>query len=163
MFQDVERTAYAPRERPVMVWDGRCGFCKYWISVWKSKTGEKLLYQTYQESASDFGDIPEEKFREAVRLIEQDGQVYGGPDAAFRSMFYYPQPITFWHKLYRKVWLFRKISDYGYWFVTSHRPFMLTLSKMMWGSNPADRKSYWLAYVTVVAISILIILFNNDS
>ncbi|MGI8893042.1 MAG: thiol-disulfide oxidoreductase DCC family protein, partial [Bacteroidia bacterium] len=69
-----------------MVWDGECGFCHYWIIRWKMITGDKIEYNTFQNVAGNFPDIPVDRFREAVRLIETDGSISSGPKAAFRSL-----------------------------------------------------------------------------
>ena len=157
MYQEISKTSFLPK-RPMMVWDGECNFCKYWISIWKSKTGENISYETYQNVITDIPDIQEQFFEKAVRLIELDGRIFGGPDAAFRSMLYYKTPVGLWHRLYHRFWLFRKISDYGYKFVTEHRTFMLTLSKMMFGSNPLERKFYWLWYLSSMITALIFLL-----
>ncbi|UII31393.1 DCC1-like thiol-disulfide oxidoreductase family protein [Fulvivirga ulvae] len=133
----MKRTLYPPAKKPVMVWDGKCGFCQYWITVWKKHTGGAIEYVTFQRQAGRFPDIPESYFEGAVRLIEPDGRVYNGPDAAYRSMRYYKRrPVSFFHRWYTRSGFFRAISDYGYHFVTTHRPFMLKLSKLIFGSRP---------------------------
>ena len=136
MFKKLNRTLYPPSSRPVMVWDGECGFCKYWIRVWEKRTGESIEYVTFQHQADRFPDIPKKYFEDAVRLIEPDGKIYDGPDAAYRSMQYYKRkPVKVFHKWYKNNRLFKTISDYGYHFVTTHRPFMLKLSKLIFGRN----------------------------
>lgn len=57
MFESIERVS-SPPAKPTMVWDGECGFCKYWISVWQSKTGDKLQYKKYQDVYERFQSIP---------------------------------------------------------------------------------------------------------
>ena len=136
MFKKLSRTFYPP-DRPVMVWDGKCGFCRYWISVWKKRTNESIEYVTFQDHADRFPDIAVEYFEGAVRLIEPDGTIYNGPDAAYRSMRYYKdKPVKLFHRWYARSRFFKRISDYGYHFVTTHRPFLLKLSKLIFGSKP---------------------------
>ena len=99
MFTKFYRTNYPPTEKPMMVWDGECGFCKYWVTRWKMYTGDRITYKTYQEVASQFKDIPLKEFKKASRLIEPNGSVYSGPDSAYRS-FVIKQSIA--HKVLLK-------------------------------------------------------------
>lgn len=35
-------------DRPIMIWDGECGFCARWIKRWERITGDKIQYVQYQ-------------------------------------------------------------------------------------------------------------------
>ena len=48
----------APREKPLLVYDGNCGFCRLWIDRWRVITGDRLLYAPFQEAAEQFPQIP---------------------------------------------------------------------------------------------------------
>ena len=78
MFSKIERTAYPPNEKPLMVFDGNCGFCKYWVIRWKKISGLEVDYRPYQEVAINFQDISENHLKEAVRYIDLDGNVFTG-------------------------------------------------------------------------------------
>ncbi|MDN3725462.1 DCC1-like thiol-disulfide oxidoreductase family protein [Aequorivita sp. SDUM287046] len=143
MFSKIQRTAFPPLEKPMMVWDGECGFCKYWITHWKSKTADRLDYRTYQEVAGNFPDIPLKEFKKASRLIELDGTVYSGPDSAYKSFTYFKTEDFRWHRWYSKDNWFTWLSDRGYNFIAKHRSFMFPLSKIFFGKNPEAMKPYW--------------------
>src|SRR6185503_17174184 len=49
--------------RPIMIFDGNCGFCGIWIDYWKRLTGDSILYEPYQEAADRFPRIPRENFQ----------------------------------------------------------------------------------------------------
>lgn len=68
-------------QRSVLIYDGDCGFCKYWVGRWKRRTGDALDYRTYQEAGSEFPSIPEKEFKTAVQLIRPDGSRLSGADA----------------------------------------------------------------------------------
>lgn len=151
MFQKIARTNYPPSYKPLMVWDGRCGFCHYWVIRWKMATDDKIDYAPYQEAAGLFPDIPRDRFKEAVRLIDIDGRVYNGPEAAFRSYFI-GDKMLWLERLYRENRIFRNISDHGYQWISNHRPFMYNLTISMFGKNPAKLKYYWLGYAAIFLI-----------
>lgn len=158
MFRKIHKTVTPPNEKPMMVWDGECNFCRYWITVLRHKTGDKVMYQPYQEVTDYFPDISASDFGEAVRLVEKDGSVYNGPDSAYRIFYYLDQPVRFAHRWYCKSRVFSFISDYAYHFISSNRSLMLTLTRMMWGSNPLNRKPYWLIYLIAILIPLVLLL-----
>lgn len=131
---------------PVLVWDGECGFCKYWVTRWKHLTRGKIQFSTYQEVAAQFPDIPLKEFKKASRLIEPDGVVYSGPDSAYRSYTYAQQSLP-WHRWYVSYPLFRWLSDHGYNHIAKHRPLYFTLTKACFGNDPVHLKPYWVLYI----------------
>lgn len=145
MFSRIQKT-YNPPKQPLFIWDGECGFCKYWILVWKSKT-EGLTYQTLQDTAGDFPEIPLKEFKKASRLIEKDGSVFSGPDSAFRTFYYFHEPKKHWHRWYQKSGIFRSICDHSYNWMAKNRPLMMKLTLVFWGKNPVNRKPYWTLWL----------------
>ncbi len=158
MFQKFSKTNYPPSNKPVLVWDGECGFCKYWVTRWKSLTHDKIDYKTYQEIASQFQDIPLKEFKKASRLIETDGNMYSGPDSAYRS-YTYTQKNLPWHTWYTNYSWFTKLSDHGYNFIAKHRPFFFKLTKMFFGSDSKRLKPYWLLYLLIL-LAVFYVLFG---
>ena len=132
-----------------MVWDGQCGFCRYWTTRWKKITKDGVEYRPYQEAASDFSDIGEQHFKEASRLIETDGTVYSGPRSAYRT-FTYGSKWAFLDKWYaRKKW-FRSLSDKLYHWVAKNRGLMFRITKFMFGSDPDQVRPFWVIYLALV-------------
>jgi predicted DCC family thiol-disulfide oxidoreductase YuxK len=156
MFYKCSHTQYPPNHKPVLVWDGTCDFCHYWVLRWQSNTGDAIDYVPYQHAAERFADIPEEYFRSAAQLIEPGGQVYSGPDAAYRSLHYANPPNDFWHSLYVGNKVFRWLSNHAYQFMAQHRPAMYRLTHLLWGRNPKQPKHYWLGYLLVVVFVVII-------
>ncbi len=157
MFQKFEHTKFPPKEKPILVWDGECGFCAYWITRWKKISAGKINFQTYQEVAQQFPDIPLKEFKKASRLITPKGTVYSGPDSAYMSYFIANQKSP-WHRWYAMHSWFTKLSDYGYNFIAKHRSLFFTLTKAMLGSNPTSFKHYWILYFLgmVLLLSLLV-------
>ncbi|WP_203295977.1 DCC1-like thiol-disulfide oxidoreductase family protein [Luteirhabdus pelagi] len=159
MFKKFERTEYPPVEN-TMVWDGECGFCKYWITHWQQLTEASITYKTYQEVASNFPDIPLKEFKKASRLIETDGSVFSGPDSAFRS-FTHSKKSNIWHSWYHKYRWFQKACDHSYNHIAKNRSFYYRLTVLAFGRNPKKLRPYWLIYLFIViaiAVSISLIL-----
>ena len=85
---EAPRVANPPAERPLMVFDGDCGFCRYWIGRWRDATGGRVDYEPYQKVAAGYPEIPQGAFEKAVQFIETDGRVTSGADAVFRALGY---------------------------------------------------------------------------
>ena len=72
--------------KPLMLYDGDCGFCRRWIGRWEKITGDAVDYSPYQERAGSFPGIPAQNLKQSVHLIEADGRVTSGAQAVFRSL-----------------------------------------------------------------------------
>ena len=144
MFEKIEKTTHAP-EKTTMVWDGDCGFCKYWIIRWKNMTGDLIEYKTYQEAAGQFNDIDVEHFKTAVRLIEPDGTVYNGPEAAYKA-YQLADKKNMLLSLYQRLPFFRQLSDRAYDFIANNRPLMMKITHRAFGKDPEHQKPYWAFY-----------------
>lgn len=146
MFTKLDRTQYLPGEKPIMAWDGNCGFCHYWVLRWKSFTGDKVIYKPFQEVYRQFPDIELRFFKQAVRFIDVDGRIYTGPAAAFQS-FQYGRRWRWLMPLYRQFGLVRFLADHSYRLISKYRPFMYKVSVALWGRNPLRQKPYWAMYL----------------
>ncbi len=154
MFTKLDRTKYLPGEKPIMAWDGNCGFCHYWVLRWKTFTGDKVIYEPYAKVAERFPDIELRYFKQAVRFIDVDGKIYTGPAAAFRS-FCYGKKYHWLFPLYQNFKPATFIADHTYRFVSKNRPFMYKVSVALWGRNPIKQKPYWLIYAGGLALLIV--------
>lgn len=122
-------------KKPLLIWDGNCGFCKYWVIRWEKMTGEKVDYAPYQEVADQFIAIPEVEFRKAAFLIEPNGNIYRGMGAAFRT-FTYGERWSFLYHWYVKYSLFRRLSDWVYSQIARNRPLLYKITIAIWGRDP---------------------------
>lgn len=147
-----QTTSFRPGNKPLIVWDGNCGFCKYWILKWKVLTQDKIAFATYQEIVPQLEDMEEQTFRNAVQLIMPDGTVYGGAAAAFKSMAIGAN-FNLFDTLYSQLALFRKVSDWGYQWIADHRPFMYKLSTFLFGKNPLRPSYGGVLSVALLALS----------
>jgi predicted DCC family thiol-disulfide oxidoreductase YuxK len=139
-------TVGSPPQKPLMVFDGDCNFCRRWISRWQQSTGNRVDYIPFQhpDVSERFPEIPREKFEGSVQLIECDGQVYSGAEAVFRSLTYARfHSWLLW--LYEKVPGFASLSELAYRFVANHRAAFSALTRLLWGDH-FERPSYALVH-----------------
>ena len=133
-------------DRPLLVFDGDCSFCKAWIHYWKGLTGDRLLYEPYQEAGSRFPDIRKEQFASAVQLILPNGEVRSGAHAVFSALE--SVPGNGWMlRLYDHVPGVEAVTEAGYRVVARNRSLGYSLTKLLWGipvEPPANRLSSWL-------------------
>ncbi len=118
--------------KPLLVFDGDCGFCRSWVGYWRAFSGDRVEYQPYQSVAENFPSIPVKQFSQAVHLILPDGQYFSGAEAVFQLM-----AITPGHGaalfLYDRLPGFAAVCEAGYQWVAAHRSFSEKLLKLVWG------------------------------
>lgn len=128
------RVAAPPEEKPLMVYDGDCNFCRRWITRWQVITGDRVDYAPFQEVACQFSEVPKEVFEEAVQFVEPNGDVHGGAEAVFHSLTYAPSKRwTLW--TYERVPGVAPITEWLYRFVARHRMVFSVITRTLWGRN----------------------------
>ncbi len=111
-----------PNPKPILIYDGDCGFCRRWIERWRWITGDRIEYAPYQEVAARFPEISEEEFKSAVQLVEPDGKIYRAAEAVFRALSVVRS--TQWPLwAYLHVPGVRWAAEFSYRFVANHRAF----------------------------------------
>lgn len=127
-----------PASRPVLIYDGDCGFCIFWVTRWRRVTGERLEYRPYHEVVDRFPQVPVRAFRKAVHLIEPEGRVTSGVEAIFRARATVPGRGG-WLWIYENVPGVRPVLDLLYRFVASHRPGFYRLTELTYGKEALRR------------------------
>lgn len=122
--------------RPVLVYDGDCGFCRLWIERWRQSTGERVEYLPSDQAAARLPAMKDAPLAEAVHLVEPDGRVTRGAEAVFRSLAA-GGASRLWLRLYESLPPFRAASEAVYAFVAAHRPLFSRLTLLLWGESPA--------------------------
>ncbi len=120
--------------KPLLIYDGDCGFCRRWIARWQSLTGDRVEYAPFQEVASEFPEIPKEQFETSVQLIEPNEKVSSGAEAVFRTLAYVPgKQWTLW--MYEKIPGAAAISEWSYRLVARHRTFFSKVTRCFFGQH----------------------------
>jgi len=128
-----------PPAKPLLVYDGDCGFCRTWVARWRRTVGPRVDYEQFQTVAARFPTIQRSRFRRALQLILPDGEVFEGAEAVFRTLALAPgRPRRRrWLAVYQNVPGARPVFECGYRWVADHRPLLTRVSHFFFGP-PAD-------------------------
>jgi predicted DCC family thiol-disulfide oxidoreductase YuxK len=121
------------KRRPVLVFDGDCGFCRLWIERWRRATGDAVDYEPYQTAASRHKEVPRENFSECVHFFEP-GRTTRAAEAVFRSLSY--APGFSWLPALYAVPGVAPVSEFAYRVVAERRPFFSRVTRLLWGASP---------------------------
>ena len=123
-----------PSARPALIYDGDCGFCRYWACYWQKLTGEQVTYHPYQEVAAQYPAISLADFQRAVQYIAADGRRASAAEASFLTLSH-ARGKGLWLWLYRHLPGFAPLAERAYAFTAAHRPAFLRISLFLWGRN----------------------------
>jgi predicted DCC family thiol-disulfide oxidoreductase YuxK len=129
------RVASPPASKPLLLWDGNCGFCELWAGRWGETYGERVDLATAQTQAARFPEIPPSAFDEGIQLIEPDGSVYSGAAAVLRTRCHgrgQRDPVL-WS--YDNIPGVAPVLETGYGMIARHRPFFSQLTHWLCGSG----------------------------
>lgn len=124
-----------PPAKPLLVFDGDCGFCRTWVARWRGTVGSKVDYEQFQTAGARFPTIPRSRFRHALQLILPDGEVFEGAEAVFRTLALasgHPRHRR-WLAVYQNVPGARPAFEWGYRWVADHRPLLTRVSHFLLG------------------------------
>ncbi|MBA4150689.1 MAG: lipase maturation factor family protein [Verrucomicrobia bacterium] len=133
----------SPPEKPLIVFDGDCGFCTLWVRRWEQTTAGDVQFLPSQDPtiSERFPEIPKEKFETSVQLVQKNGEVYSGSEAVFRGL---AEGCSKWPlRFYEKVPGFAPVSEAVYGMVSRNRQFFSALTRLMWGKH-VERPTYFL-------------------
>lgn len=120
--------------KPVLLFDGDCGFCRLWVGRWKSLTAGAVDYLPYQEAAARFPRLDREALARAVHLVEPDGSVTRGAEAVFRAAGR-ARGWGWLPRLYEALPPFALVAEAAYAFVAARRPFFSAVTRALWGPH----------------------------
>jgi predicted DCC family thiol-disulfide oxidoreductase YuxK len=132
--------------RPLLLFDGDCGFCRYWARYWQKLTGERVDYRPYQAVAAEYPQIPTAEFQRAVQYIAPDGRRASAAEASFLTLSH-ARGKGLWLALYRKVPGFASIAERAYAFTAAHRPAFHRTSLFLWGRHPEPPRYDLVAFL----------------
>ena len=136
---------------PILVFDGDCAFCRFWIDRWRLRTGDRLEYHPFQsdEVARRFPQLSRDRCQRAVRFVDADGTVYEAAEAVLRALAQNggSTAASIGWLLYRRAPGFPSIAGLAYRLIARHRPLADRVRKCAWGSVAVPstyRISSWL-------------------
>jgi predicted DCC family thiol-disulfide oxidoreductase YuxK len=123
-----------PPPKATLVWDGECHFCRRWIERWKEITGDWVDYEESENIGDRFPEIPREQFERSLILIESDGSLFCGTEAAFRALRCRSSKRWLsWS--YEHVPGFAALSESFYKIIASNRRAASTITRLFWGDD----------------------------
>jgi lipase maturation factor 1 len=132
--------------RPVVIFDGRCSFCRVWIDYWRARTGGAVDYEASEEAAP-----------ESVRMVLADGEVVSGGRAVYELLSY--SHGTMWPLyLYRTLPGFAGASELAYRFIAGHRSLFYRLTVLLFGKRirPATYEAIEWLFLRSLAVIYLV-------
>ncbi len=129
-----QQVSHPPAQLHVL-FDGDCGFCRFWIERWRRESREPTRFEPYQEAASRYPEIPVAAFSEAVQAIDPEGKVYSGADAVFRLLRHSRWRWIHW--MAEDLPIVRQWARPVYGFIARHRMFFSKLTRLGWGTLAA--------------------------
>ena len=147
-------TTNASDSKPLLIYDGDCGFCTYWARYWQKLTQERVNYEPYQQAAARFPQIPLAEFQRAVQYVAPDGKIASAAEASFLTLSH-ARGKGVWLALYRRLPGFAAISERVYAFIASHRPAFHRLSLWLWGRDYVPPRFDVVSWLFLRAIGLI--------
>src|SRR5271156_526127 len=121
--------------RPLLIYDGKCGFCRTWVDYCRQLTGSGLDYAASQDVAAEYPQIPPEAFHQAVQLVMPDGTVQAGAHPGFTTLDLagVRWPIAMYHRPPG----FAPVAEFAYRFVARHRSQFSWITRFTFGQPRA--------------------------
>ena len=117
---------------PLLIFDGRCGFCRIWIEYWKIITRGRIAYAPSQEVGNSYPQITPEEFGQSVQLVMPSGEVMRGARAVFETLTYAPgMAWLLW--AYEHVPGFAPVTEAAYRWIAAHRNLTYQLTRFTFG------------------------------
>ncbi len=115
-----QRVQNPPQERPLVVFDGDCGYCRRWVARGRGLLGDRVDFAPSQSVAADFPEISAEAFEQGIQFIDVEGRVWKNAEAAFRALALRPGwawPLG----AYQRIPGVAPVTEACYRVVASHR------------------------------------------
>ncbi|MBV9079901.1 MAG: DUF393 domain-containing protein, partial [Elusimicrobia bacterium] len=122
------------RRRVTLLFDGDCGFCRFWARRWAMKADGAIDERPFQTSLQDFPQIDPAEAARAVQLVFPDGSSVSGAEAVFATMA--AGGLEWPGTVYARSAIVRRVCDVGYDFVSARRPLFSRLTRLFWGADP---------------------------
>jgi predicted DCC family thiol-disulfide oxidoreductase YuxK len=151
------QTTNMVRHQPLLIYDGDCGFCIYWVRYWQKLTGDRVAYAPYQEVAAQYPQIPVSAFQHAVQYIAPDGKIASGAEAALLTLSH-TSGKGLWLTLYRHVPGFAAIAEGSYAFVASHRSVLYRPTLWLWGRDYEPPRYDLVSWLFLRAIGLIYLI-----
>src|SRR6202050_5046590 len=140
--------------KPLLIYDGDCGFCIYCVRYWQKLTGDRVTYAPYQQVGAEYPEIPVAAFQRAVQYVAPDGKIASGAEAALLTLSH-ASGKGFWLTLYRRLPAFAAIAERMYAFVAAHRGALYRPCLWLWGRDYEPPRYDLIAWLFLRAMGLI--------
>ena len=113
-------TGRVSSEKPVIIYDGNCDFCRRRVARWQDVAGNRLDFVPSEDARRLSPAVTQLALNESVHLIEPSGRISQGAQAIFRMRkIALGRSLPLW--LYDNVPGFRYVAEQLYRLVARHR------------------------------------------
>jgi len=135
-----------PDRKPLLIYDGNCGFCKIWIEYWQRLTGDRVEYATSQDVGDQYPQILRRAFAQSVQLVRPDGTIVSGARAAFETLGM--------QKTYERSRVFSFLTEAAYQFIAQRRDLAYHVTRIAFGTHiePARFETTQWIFVRTLAL-----------
>lgn len=138
-------------KRPVLVFDGDCGFCRLWIERLRHATRDAVDFAPYQTAAARHPEVPREAFAQAIHLFEP-GRTSRGAEASFRTLAY--AQGLFWLPRIYTVPGVSLLSETIYRFIAARRQLFSRLTRLLWGEKTVPATIHFTVKLVLAGIGL---------
>src|SRR5437879_2768108 len=118
--------------QPLVIFDGKCSFCRIWIEYWKQLTEGRVEYAPSQDVGEEHPQIAPEKFGQSVQLVMPGDEMLEGAEAAFTTLTYAPgMGWLLW--TYNHVPGFARLTEASYRLIARNRGFFYWVTRFTFG------------------------------
>jgi predicted DCC family thiol-disulfide oxidoreductase YuxK len=116
----------------------------FWVRRWQRIIGDRVKYLPFQDGSllSLYPELTGQPLETAIHIIETDGSVWRGAEAAFRALAHMPRDHWLLG-LYVRSPLFARATEWAYKLVAGHRRLFSALTLLGWGRS-LDPPTYQL-------------------
>ena len=144
-------------DRPILVWDGSCDFCRRTVNWLRSQVSDDVRFVPYQQLSADFDAVDQAEFQRSVFLFRPSGEWCRGAEAVFECLALGPGPAcSSW--LYRYLPGFDRLAEWTYRFVAEHRSLFATVSWLSWGSNDQPSRWYFARWMFLRGLALVFLI-----
>lgn len=112
-----------PLSKPVMLYDGQCGFCRKSVVRMQRWVGQEVAFLPFQDAPQHGINLPPDDLAQSIHLLETNGNLRRGAEAIlFAAAVYgrrYWAPPLWWG--YRQLPGFARLAETGYAFIARNR------------------------------------------
>ena len=121
-------------DKPVLIYDDDCGFCRLWVSRWSPFTQDDVIYHPSKGVAENYPQISPQQFKSSVYFVASDGGFCSGAQAVFKTLAYAPNGKWFL-KAYENIPGFAPVSEWGYRRVVENRKTFSAVARWVCGGS----------------------------